>query len=276
MLVFIIPVQIILILRTLALWDQKRGILIFLVAAVLATDITIVVSISLITTSLSFAQRPELRQVLGCFGDLDDLSTSKAIPSWAALMAFDTTVFVLTLIRVESMRRAKKDKSRLLNILFRDGIVFYLIMLASSIANLSLYAGLPIRRRGLIVSLIPLLRTVMSVCTARLLLNLRGAAAAASAHGNGHENWAFGELDASGASDALLAARHGMTSTAVSETATAVEHGKAPAYVLKEDVLQKDSLDGAIHGRPRGVQVHPARFPADIELIDIRPLASAV
>lgn len=55
-----------------------------------------------------------------------------------------------------------------------------------------MYAGLPLRRRGLIISLVPLVRTVMSVCTARLLLNLRCAA-----EENRREHWAFGELELS-------------------------------------------------------------------------------
>ena len=36
-------------------------------------------------------------------------------------MLFDTTVFVMTLLRLEKIRREKKEKSRLLKILFRDG-----------------------------------------------------------------------------------------------------------------------------------------------------------
>ncbi|EJD05272.1 uncharacterized protein FOMMEDRAFT_145788 [Fomitiporia mediterranea MF3/22] len=187
---------VILILRTLALWEQNRKILVFLLAALLATDGTIIASIALITKSLSFQDRPVTKQILGCYGALNDISISQAIPSWAALIAFDTIVFALTVVRVEGIRRAKKDQSRLLHILFRDGIMFYLIMLAASVANLALYAGLPFRRRGLIISLIPLLRTVMSVCTARLLLNLREAAVET---GNGRIgegwNWALGELE---------------------------------------------------------------------------------
>lgn len=58
---------------------------------------------------------------LGCFGQLNYISTSVAIPSWAALILFDTTVFLLTVFRVSSLRREKKDASRLLHILFRDG-----------------------------------------------------------------------------------------------------------------------------------------------------------
>lgn len=66
-------------------------------------------------------------------------------------------------------------------------------------ANLAIYAGLPYSRQGLIISLIPLIRTVMSVCTARLLLNLRAASAKQSrlCHGANH-HWAFGELGPDG------------------------------------------------------------------------------
>ncbi|OCB90912.1 hypothetical protein A7U60_g1822 [Sanghuangporus baumii] len=73
--------------------------------------------------------RPIVKPILGCYGILNEVSTSRTIPSWIALIVFDTVVFVLTLIRVDNIRRAKKDRSLLLNILFRDGIIFYVIML---------------------------------------------------------------------------------------------------------------------------------------------------
>ncbi|KAH8108388.1 hypothetical protein DFH11DRAFT_1517007 [Phellopilus nigrolimitatus] len=253
---------VILILRTLALWERNGKILTILIATLVATDITIVVSISLITKSLSFENRPEAKPVLGCYGSLNEVSTSKAIPSWAALMIFDTTVFVLTVARVEAIRRARKDTSRLLHILFRDGIAFYIIMLASSIANLSLYAGLPLRRRGLIISLIPLLRTVMSVCAARLLLNLRVAAVT---HCHTHAHWAFGELpssstmdiDATGGSrrttphapSSLLLGRNGLDCdersgsqvTSCSRQETVSERDKVIVSVHREEVEHRDT-----------------------------------
>lgn len=61
------------------------------------------------------------KPILGCFGILNEVSTSHTIPSWIALIVFDTVVFLLTVIRVKSIRRAKNDQSLLLHILFRDG-----------------------------------------------------------------------------------------------------------------------------------------------------------
>ncbi|KAL5520192.1 hypothetical protein ACEPAG_9405 [Sanghuangporus baumii] len=217
MLVFIIPVQVILILRTLALWGQNRKICVLLYSALLATDSTILVSITLVSKSLSFENRPIIKPILGCYGILNEVSTSHTIPSWIALIVFDTVVFVLTLIRVDNIRRAKKDRSLLLNILFRDGIIFYVIMLASSVANLALYASLPLHRRGLIISLIPLLRTVMSVCTARLILNLRSVA---RHNGRPGRHWALGELDDDIASSPALSRTTASATAVASSSAT--------------------------------------------------------
>ncbi|KAL5496115.1 hypothetical protein ACEPAH_3032 [Sanghuangporus vaninii] len=217
MLVFIIPVQVILILRTLALWGQNRKIFVLLYSALLASDSTILVSIALVSKSLSFENRPIVKPILGCYGILNEVSTSHTIPSWIALIIFDTVVFVLTLIRVDNIRRAKKDRSLLLNILFRDGIIFYVIMLASSVANLALYASLPLRRRGLIISLIPLLRTVMSVCTARLILNLRSVAVN---NGRSGRHWALGELDDDIASSSALSRATASATALASSSAT--------------------------------------------------------
>ncbi|OCB90911.1 hypothetical protein A7U60_g1821 [Sanghuangporus baumii] len=161
--------------------------------------------------------RPIVKPILGCYGILNEVSTSRTIPSWIALIVFDTVVFVLTLIRVDNIRRAKKDRSLLLNILFRDGIIFYVIMLASSVANLALYASLPLRRRGLIISLIPLLRTVMSVCTARLILNLRSVAVN---NGRPGRHWALGELDVDIASSSALSRATASATALASSSAT--------------------------------------------------------
>lgn len=94
---------------------------------------------------------------------------------------------------------------------------------ASSVANLALYASLPLHRQGLIISLVPLLRTVMSVSTARLILNLRHVAVNNGLHGR---HWALGELGDDVASSSAL------SRTMASSTAVASYPGKRSSLLV--------------------------------------------
>ncbi|EJD05271.1 uncharacterized protein FOMMEDRAFT_145787 [Fomitiporia mediterranea MF3/22] len=108
--------------------------------------------------------------------DISQSSSPKVIiPAVAALMAFDSAILVLTILRFVQFRKDGGGQGFVVRILFRDGLIYYIVVLASSIANLILYAILPKSHAALIGTLVPLLRTVMSVCASRLVLNLRGA-----------------------------------------------------------------------------------------------------
>lgn len=54
-----------------------------------------------------------------------------------------------------------------------------------------MYAVIPPSRVGLLGSLVPILRTVMSICASRLILNLRGGVDKSRTRQNG---WEAGEL----------------------------------------------------------------------------------
>ncbi|THH03498.1 hypothetical protein EW145_g6207 [Phellinidium pouzarii] len=126
------------------------------------------------TSLVNVSNDPEISEVIGCYADVLSMSPRLAIPEVAALMAFDATVFALTLVRVVEIRRDDDGKGPLLMILFRDGFFYYLITLLSSLGILVMAATLPASRATLFGAICPILRTVMSVCASRLILNLHG------------------------------------------------------------------------------------------------------
>ncbi|KAH8108386.1 hypothetical protein DFH11DRAFT_1110342 [Phellopilus nigrolimitatus] len=163
-------------LRTAALWERNRTVIAFLVVLVLSSDCAIAVCVWLVERSVRFSTptQPGIQSIFGCYGDIASVSQKLIVPAVAALMVFDAAVFVLTLVRIIMIRRNGEGKGAVVKILFRDGFAYYVIVLASSIANLVMYAVLPSERAALLGSLVPILRTVMSVCASRLVLNLRG------------------------------------------------------------------------------------------------------
>jgi len=60
-------------------------------------------------------------------------------------------------------------------IFFRDGLAYYAVMFFSSAANLTMYAVIPQSRPALGGSVLPILRSTISICASRLVLNLRGS-----------------------------------------------------------------------------------------------------
>ncbi|KAL5525425.1 hypothetical protein ACEPAF_9295 [Sanghuangporus sanghuang] len=178
MMALILPVQLIFVLRTFALWERNRKVLAFLILLMLACDSVIgaFIWMSERIGSVMLPQEPGLREILGCYGTISGTSSYKVIiPAVAALMVFDVVVLALTILRFIRIRKDGEGNGSVIRILFRDGVIYYIVVLASSVANLLLYALLQNQHAGLVGSCVPILRTVMSICASRLMLNLRGA-----------------------------------------------------------------------------------------------------
>ncbi|KAH8108722.1 hypothetical protein DFH11DRAFT_1070300 [Phellopilus nigrolimitatus] len=148
-LVFLIPLQIVVILRIIALWERNRVIVALLVLTALATDVTILATMIRVMQKFHFKSEPLLRPILGCTSGLTRFSPTVTIPVWSAVIAFDTVIFGLTLARA--------------------------LRTSLSISNFILLAGLPSLREGLIGALTPTLRASFSIVGSRIALNLRGA-----------------------------------------------------------------------------------------------------
>ncbi|KAL5536569.1 hypothetical protein ACEPAF_391 [Sanghuangporus sanghuang] len=171
-LVFVIPVQLIVVLRTIALWDKRRLVVVALIIVTVATDIIMATSIALVNKSLVFKANTLIQPVFGCDSGLVSLNTTVTTPAWAALMGFDTAIFLLTLTKV--IAKIRHGRTPLLTVLVRDGFAYYTFMLATSVGNLIIYTALPATRHGLLNSMLQVLRSTMSITGARILLNVRG------------------------------------------------------------------------------------------------------
>jgi len=101
-------------------------------------------------------------------------SNTVSVPTWISFIAFDTLIFTLTLIR--ACRYYKDVRTPLVTVLVRDGFLYYVVMLAQSIANLILFLILPLNRSALLPLFTPGLRASCSIIGSRIMLNMRGAA----------------------------------------------------------------------------------------------------
>jgi len=175
-LIFIMPVQVLMVFKTIALWNQSRRIKILLFIA-LGVSVAVIAE-SLITLSISIICELLVsiyidQRNLGC--GLETLSVYKIIPAFATLMVFDTLVIVLTLIR--HTKSFRNDQNMLLNVLIRDGLAYYVTMFVVGIANLSAFIVLPAEKRGQGFILLPVMRATMSILGGRIVLNVRRASA---------------------------------------------------------------------------------------------------
>jgi len=169
---FLVPLQIIVILRTVALWERNRNIMALLVITVLATDMTVLITLVRVARILRFAPDPLVYSVLGCdsFIDVTQSTQTITIPQWIALIVFDTLIFALTLIRAV---RIQSYRTRLLTVLIRDGFLYYAVMLVLAVSNLVLFITLPSSRIALLPILTPVQRASYCIIGSRLMLNMR-------------------------------------------------------------------------------------------------------
>ncbi|RDX56616.1 hypothetical protein OH76DRAFT_1336759, partial [Lentinus brumalis] len=170
--------SVMLVVRTYALYDRSRRILALLIVThlggAIACLITVVTSRSPIhtVTPLPFTYS-------GCNLSLTNeqyvMHYSYLALAWSAMLWFDTTIFVLTLVQAFRVRRY--FPGGLLEIMFRDGTIYYGILVVSNVCNIItfmvsssdiLFSGSPLK--GMDTTLTNVLSTTL---TSRLILNIR-------------------------------------------------------------------------------------------------------
>ncbi|TDL14683.1 hypothetical protein BD410DRAFT_902944 [Rickenella mellea] len=169
-LVFGIAVQMVLALRTYALWNHNRKVLLILCLAIVGVDVVAVWALSGYATPklLTIYDLPDSN---GCFAALPANTIKRATVLYAVLTAFDTLVFALTLTRVLAYFR--KDLTPLPRVLLRDGVLYYGIICTMNVTNLAFLVGLSETRWNLL-RIMPLAqRMVMAMFSSRIILNLR-------------------------------------------------------------------------------------------------------
>jgi len=163
----IIIAEMILIVRTWAIWGMKKMVafglgIFFLIACIPALVIEAIFLKSIEFSPLSDPRTPGCLVVAG--------SPILGI-DFIIIIVFETLVLALTLVKGVQYFRVSSSHT-FLSILYRDGILFYVYLLAISATNLIVILATP---RGLSSTLALIQRVLHSCFSSRLLINLRRA-----------------------------------------------------------------------------------------------------
>ncbi|EJC98748.1 uncharacterized protein FOMMEDRAFT_170954 [Fomitiporia mediterranea MF3/22] len=161
--------ELILVLRTWAIWGQTKKITITLLIWIfvnLTSDLVIVV---LYFSSVTFTPLPE-----GLSGCLISTGNSLLVGTWILLMIFEAGILALMVLKGVQMYRGSVDKqhrkTELYKAVFRNGAIFYVYIFTLSVANVIVISRLP---RDLSTLLASVERVMHAILTERLLLTLR-------------------------------------------------------------------------------------------------------
>ncbi|KAF7350301.1 hypothetical protein MVEN_01334200 [Mycena venus] len=159
-----------LIMRTYALYERNRKVLIF------TTGITLTAVI--VGAYILFSGKGEFRhrQLGVCqdwlrqwFGYRRESSAGFGL-GWVGMLVFDMAIFVLTTWKALALSKEQRGGHSLFTILIRDGSIFFFVMMAANGSNILtfFYAGL--HTRGVATTFT---NVISSVMISRLMLNLR-------------------------------------------------------------------------------------------------------
>ncbi|GJE95974.1 hypothetical protein PsYK624_121670 [Phanerochaete sordida] len=190
--------EIILMLRTWAVFARRRSVGIFLIVWTIATWVPNLVTVGMFLQSLRYGPLPAFEDVRGV-GCHVIAGSSILWVSWLMIMVSEAPVLaMMAYVTVKNYRMSKS--SDLFNTVFRDGTIFYLYLFAFSTANVVVVLTTP---PGLVNLLTITERMVHSILTSRIILSLRALGA------QGHLGWSTFSADARSTSGELEYARRG-------------------------------------------------------------------
>ncbi|EJF65977.1 hypothetical protein DICSQDRAFT_177373 [Dichomitus squalens LYAD-421 SS1] len=160
----------ILLLRTYALYERKKSVLVLLVVTLVAVALVCLVATMTVNSPVATPNTPVQRPSGGCDLALTEEQGIHLAIEWCAMLWFDTTVFLLTLAR--ALRMHRRLSGGIVNLLFRDGTIYYGILVVFNVSNIITFLAVPAgSKKGIVTTLTNALSTTL---TSRLVLNLRG------------------------------------------------------------------------------------------------------
>ncbi|KAJ7020076.1 hypothetical protein C8F04DRAFT_1275505 [Mycena alexandri] len=163
-----IVIGIMLIFRTYALYERNRRILAFMVtvsAGVIGLGAWSVLSTP---TPRPGDDAPPLNLYIGCAVMVPYSQSLRLAAAWGGMGVFDCTVFLLTLYRALSHRRAHGFD--LIGVLLRDGSIYFAVIVMANLANILTFVFAGSYSRGLPTTFT---NVISSTMVSRLMLNLR-------------------------------------------------------------------------------------------------------
>jgi len=159
--------EIILMVRTWAIWGRSRRIAIFLGVACASALIPVLVIEHYFLKSLVFSPYPN-PATPGC---LLTAGSPVIAVSFIIVILFETFVLILTLIKGVQHYRVAGNRG-FVAVLYRDGILFYIYLFIISLVNLIVIVTAPRE----LADILAIFQHVLHSClSARILLNLREA-----------------------------------------------------------------------------------------------------
>ncbi|EJD38837.1 hypothetical protein AURDEDRAFT_172157 [Auricularia subglabra TFB-10046 SS5] len=159
----------ILILRTWAIWGAKRSVLAMLSILLLAiTAANCYIVAYYIRNTVFISATSVVPGIQGCV--ITD-STRRIGVTWISLTAFEFVIVLMTVVK--GVEHFRKGSSNLISSLYRDGILYFIYLFSISLTNLVFVYATPAEY---IVLLAQLQRAFHAILSCRIILHLRSAA----------------------------------------------------------------------------------------------------
>ncbi|KJA19154.1 hypothetical protein HYPSUDRAFT_204885 [Hypholoma sublateritium FD-334 SS-4] len=161
-------IDIIFVLRLYATFSANKAVLYFMVPFLGAKEAVVI-------WAVSSGQRQRLPAgLVGCVLVAgSDTGSLRFTSWWIAQLAFDSTVFVLTVYRALKMSRESRGGVRsLIDLILRDGVIYFAVIFVADLVNVLTFLLAPPDLQAVNASLTIAIGPLM---VSRLILNLRGA-----------------------------------------------------------------------------------------------------
>ncbi|KLO08440.1 hypothetical protein SCHPADRAFT_1000939 [Schizopora paradoxa] len=164
-----LPIQIILVLRTYALYSGNQFVKWFLVASLAVQLCCEVASFTLSTVSVKFGHAP--------IAGYSCLLTINALPKLAGILQYSTQAFFDALLFLLSVYKLLKlllsGESRIAWILLKGSLIYFFLLIFGAVATVCLFASLPYVHQALRQVTASFMLAMASTIASRLVLNLR-------------------------------------------------------------------------------------------------------
>ncbi|TFK39628.1 hypothetical protein BDQ12DRAFT_722466 [Crucibulum laeve] len=157
--------ELLLIIRTWAVWGKDRRLTIFLPLFYLGLMIPAFINMGQFLESVTFEQ--PISMISGC---VVTGASERLYINWVLLMILDIGVCVLMVLRGLRSYMSGGSNSELVNVVYRDGIIYYLYLVALSIMNVIVILRLP---REYLALLSSPMRSLHSILACRVILHTR-------------------------------------------------------------------------------------------------------
>ncbi|KAK0203923.1 hypothetical protein DFS33DRAFT_1384198 [Desarmillaria ectypa] len=169
---FVIVVQIVvavmLIMRTYALYDRSRKILIVQIGVAITATILGAYAVASGKKPIPDETPADIVPHIGCSTSLTKDSAVRLGTAWCGMLVFDIMVFTLTLHKALQLQRA--GGVDLLTLLLRDGSIYFGVIIVSNLANILTFFLGNAHIRGVVTTFT---NVVSSTMLSRLMLNIR-------------------------------------------------------------------------------------------------------